>query len=153
MKLVGDEDVLLLNNDVVVSKYWLERLHALLYSDSAIGIVGPLTNHSGTVEQVRKCERENTTPKEVKHLSGFCYLIKNEVFKKVGLFNEKYFLAAEDYDYNCRVRKAGYKIMLARDVFVHHHGHVTANNLPDGEADKQWRKSRDMFLNDWPEEK
>jgi hypothetical protein len=151
MKLVEDEDVLLLNNDVVVNKYWLERLHAVLYSDPSYGIVGPLTNHSGTPEQVQTCERENTTPKEVRHLSGFCYLIKNEVFKKVGLFNEKYFLAAEDYDYNCRVRKAGYKIMLARDVFVLHYGHVTAKKVQG--ADEEWRKSRDMFLNDWPEEK
>jgi GT2 family glycosyltransferase len=42
--------------------------------------------------------------------SGCCEMIKKEVFNKIGLFDEKYFLYYEDNDLSQRARKAGFDI-------------------------------------------
>jgi len=42
--------------------------------------------------------------------SGCCEMIKREVFEKIGLFDEKYFLYYEDNDLSQRAKKAGFGI-------------------------------------------
>ncbi|HWY79892.1 MAG TPA: glycosyltransferase family 2 protein, partial [Candidatus Sulfotelmatobacter sp.] len=42
--------------------------------------------------------------------TGCCMLIKKEVLKKIGVFDNRYFLYYEDADFNERVKRAGYKI-------------------------------------------
>ncbi len=57
---------------------------------------------------------------ETQFVSGCCMLIKKELFKKVGLLDERYFLYYEDIDYNERVRKEKYKIMFAPLALLWH---------------------------------
>ena len=53
----------------------------------------------------------------------FCVLIAKPVFDKVGLLDEAFFPGGyEDNDFCLRARKLGYKVNLARDVFIHHWG-------------------------------
>jgi hypothetical protein len=47
-------------------------------------------------------------------------LIKREVFEKVGLFDEKYFLYTEDTDFCYRVQKAGFKIYITTASKIFH---------------------------------
>lgn len=52
--------------------------------------------------------------------SGCCMLIKREVFEKVGVFDDKYFLYYEDADLNERIKRAGYEIYyVPTAVLVH----------------------------------
>lgn len=57
---------------------------------------------------------------EVDAISGSFFFTRKSVLDKVGLFDEDYFLYAEDLDLSYRVRKAGYKIMYVPDVEVVH---------------------------------
>jgi len=52
-------------------------------------------------------------PKEVDTVAFGCY--KKDVFKKIGLFNEK-MIKIEDFELNYRIRKSGGKIMLFPDI-------------------------------------
>ena len=47
----GDQ-VLLLNNDTIVTTGWLRRMLAALYSDPKIGLVGPCSNFVGSEQQI-----------------------------------------------------------------------------------------------------
>ncbi|RJQ37723.1 glycosyltransferase family 2 protein [Candidatus Microgenomates bacterium] len=52
--------------------------------------------------------------------TGCCMLIKKEVLKRIGLFDEKYFLYYEDADLSQRVKKAGYKIIFSPKAIIWH---------------------------------
>jgi len=52
-------------------------------------------------------------PKFVDTAFGICY--RKDVFKKVGLFNEK-LARSQDMDFNLRLKKSGGKILLAPDI-------------------------------------
>lgn len=51
-------------------------------------------------------------PFETPFITGCCMLIAAEVFKKIGLFDEDYFLYNEDLDFCYRCRKAGIKLAV-----------------------------------------
>ncbi len=65
-----------------------------------------------------------TLPKPVARPGQFvtfaCVLVRAEVFKKVGLLDDGFFMYLEDVDYCLRARQAGYKIFLQPAVIVHH---------------------------------
>lgn len=57
---------------------------------------------------------------EVDAISGSFFLTRKSVFNKVGLFDEAYWMYAEDIDLCFRIKKAGFKIMFVPDVKVVH---------------------------------
>jgi GT2 family glycosyltransferase len=52
--------------------------------------------------------------------TGCCMLVTADVFKKVGLLDEKYFLYYEDADFSERVKKTGYSIYYCPQAIVWH---------------------------------
>jgi hypothetical protein len=58
----------------------------------------------------------------VDRLPGSCILISTEALKRVGLFDEKYFLYWEEIDLCVRLRRAKYDLLIAEDVAAVHHG-------------------------------
>ncbi|MBW2073128.1 MAG: glycosyltransferase family 2 protein [Deltaproteobacteria bacterium] len=128
--------IVLLNSDTIVPKGWLKGLVEVADRDETIGIVGPLTNNTLPEQMIktnytmigemyefarRISEKNRGMMKEMDHLTGFCMLIKREVINNVGLFDENYGIGTfEDTDYCWRTRLAGYRLILAEDVFIHH---------------------------------
>jgi GT2 family glycosyltransferase len=47
-------------------------------------------------------------------------MVKREVFEKIGLFDERYFLYYEESDFCYRAKEAGYKIMYIPKAIVYH---------------------------------
>jgi GT2 family glycosyltransferase len=60
-----------------------------------------------------------TTPRVVPSLSGCCMLVRTNVFDKVGLFDERYFLYMEDVDLCRRIGEVA-KTIYFPDVAVYH---------------------------------
>ena len=58
--------------------------------------------------------------KEVDFISGACMFIKREVFEKIGLFNEDYFLYFEDVEFQKRVQEVGFKEYYNGKVAIFH---------------------------------
>lgn len=52
--------------------------------------------------------------------TGCCLLIKKEVLKKVGGYDDRYFLYYEDADLSVRVRKEGFKLIYAPSATIWH---------------------------------
>jgi hypothetical protein len=57
---------------------------------------------------------------EVPYLSGCFMLIRNEVLRKVGMFDERFFLYAEDIDFSRRIHQE-YKTMYYPNVEIYHY--------------------------------
>lgn len=57
---------------------------------------------------------------EIDFASGACLLLKKDVLRKIGLFNERYFLYFEDADLSQRILKAGYKLIYQPKAILWH---------------------------------
>lgn len=66
-------------------------------------------------------DKDLTQPHEVDAISGAFFMTRRRVLDKVGLFDEDYFMYAEDIDLCYRVKRANYKIMFVPSVSVLHH--------------------------------
>jgi GT2 family glycosyltransferase len=65
---------------------------------------------------------KNGKPVKVEVIPGACMLLKSEVFRKVGMFSEEYFMYAEDIDLNWKVRALGLANFYVEDAEIVHHG-------------------------------
>jgi len=167
MKLAKGEYILLLNNDVLVSDGWLGRMVACAEADSSIGLVGPLTNRISGLQMVKnfpyndpkdfpdyaariaKQYNKKYTPR--RRIAGFAMLIKKDVYEKIGGLDEDFGSGNyEDDDYCLRAKEAGFNIMVAEDVFIHHFGSKSfkCNNI---DYDKSLKRNRELFKKKWPE--
>jgi GT2 family glycosyltransferase len=158
------EYVLLLHNDTLVPPGWAERLLAHARTDPSVGLVGPTTNFATSSQQVAvfyethqaylacaaECSRTHRERAlEVERLAGLCLLVPRSVIQMVGLFDERFGLGKlEDDDYCLRVRMAGYRLLWAQDVLVHHEGHQTFGQLGDAFGEVLDRNKR-LFLEKW----
>lgn len=57
---------------------------------------------------------------KVEYATGACLLVRSDVLKKVGLFDEKYFLYYEDSDLSMRVKRKGFSILYVPTAVVWH---------------------------------
>lgn len=158
------DNILLLNNDVVVTQNWLSNLLTCLHSSEDIGAVCPVTNFCSYYQSIPvsyksldemqdfASKHNKTNPalwEERLKLIAFCMLIKKEVIYEIGLLDKRFFPANyEDDDYSFRIRFAGYRLILCKDTFVHHFGSVSLKSNPQGHAESlQINKKR--FIDKW----
>lgn len=145
--LAKGENVLLLNNDVIVTPRWLELLLDCLYSDERIGAVGPVTNNMSNMQQIevpyttidemfvfadqynRGTQSANESHEAYEYrlrLMGYCLLIKKDIIDQIGLLDERFTPGNfEDDDFCFRMIEAGYYLVLCKNVFIHHYGSVS----------------------------
>ena len=143
IEIAQGSEVLLLNNDVIVTPKWLEQMLEALYSSEKIGAVGPVTNyaHGQEIPVTYQNEAEmvsfasevtekfkNKWSQKTK-LIGFCLLFKKSVLEEVGVLDELFSPGNyEDDDISFRILLAGYKLLLCHDIFVHHFGSTSFRN-------------------------
>ncbi|WP_160500195.1 glycosyltransferase [Paenibacillus dendrobii] len=164
MELSTGDSILLLNNDVVVTENWLTLLNDCLYSSDDIGAVGPVTNSAygdqeiaasySTLDEMWSFANnynriEQPDWEQRLKLIGFCMLIKKEVVDKVGLLDEVFTPGmCEDSDFSFRLIKSNYKLMLCRNVFIHHFGSTSFGELPE-QRKQLWNRNREKFEEKW----
>lgn len=125
---------LLLNNDTKVASNFLSELINVAEKDKNAGILSsnifyydnPNRLWAGGVYfnyYFPPLSRtfQGKKPAEVSDVVGCCMLIRNEVFRAAGLFNEKFFAYGEETDLNFRVKKyTNYKIIVVPKSKVYH---------------------------------
>lgn len=163
-KAKGD-NILLLNNDTIVTNNWLENLLSALYSKESIGAVGAVTNscsnfqtipckYSSIDEMFEFAKQHNISNsnlwEERDRLIGFCLLIKREVLNKVGLLDEQFFPGNfEDDDWCLRIRLADYKLLLCKDTFIHHFGSTSFSQEGAAKMKSLLETNAKKFMEKW----
>ncbi|MCK4404044.1 MAG: glycosyltransferase family 2 protein [candidate division Zixibacteria bacterium] len=71
-------------------------------------------------------DQDQSQIKEVDWVSGSCLLTKREVFEKIGLLDELFFMYVEDVDFCYRAKNAGFSVYYFPNVeIVHYIGEST----------------------------
>lgn len=134
--------VFVLNNDTEIEKNVLSDLIQTFDQNSAAGIISPLILTEdkkniwfagGKIDWLKmRTEhiqtRKSTSPYSSEYISGCAMMIKKEVFKKVGLFDERFFLYYEDADFSIRTKKGNFKLLIEPSVQIMHQEQSTSNN-------------------------
>ena len=159
--------ILLLNNDCLVTTGWLSRMLTALHKDSMIGLVGSCSNRTGGPQRVSTTYEDlgeldgfawdwgkahDGTHVETNPLTGFCLLIRRELIERIGLLDEQFGIGGlEDDDYCLRADRAGFKAVLAKDAFVHHFGSRTFRTQGI-DIDAHHQKNLLLFHEKWKDE-
>ncbi len=135
--------IILLNNDCVVTPRWAERLTSWL---GEFAIVGPITNFATGLQRVQiegyqnkeelykvastlseECAGES---EKVTFVIGFCMTFKKSLWDEIGPFDESLWpCSGEEIDFCLRTRAKGYLVGIAQDVYVHHEGSKTFQDM------------------------
>lgn len=75
---------------------------------------------------IRQCNTSQE-PFEVGWVSGACLMTKQQTIQDIGLFDERFFLGAEDVDLCCRAAKRGWKVIYFPGTQVVHIGEQSKN--------------------------
>lgn len=144
IKMSKGDNIVLLNNDTIVTPNWLNNLEKALYSSTDVGAVGSVSNSCSNGQQIvvgygdinqlinftLEFNKSNSSEWEYRiKLIGYCYMVKKEVLDKVGLLDEIFTPGNyEDDDISLRIISEGYKLILCKDTFIHHFGSVSFAN-------------------------
>lgn len=162
-----DEDVVLMNNDVVVTDPgWLSALQDVAYADGETGVVGArLVDPNGTIahlgtymppvtlwgQQMGGLERDINQASRDRPVEGVVFAqayITRECIERVGVLDEEFFAYYEDSDYCFRAARAGLKVMFSGRVSsVHHNNVTTRENGVDFWS--MFDKSKKIFRRKW----
>ncbi len=143
----GSKYVLLLNNDVeITDSAWLQKLIAVMESDSKTGVVGckliypdGRIQHAGGVVALRV--PYNRGEEQIDHgqydrmefidfVTGAVLLIRSEVVRHIGLLDEGFSpLYCEDTDWCLRAKLYGYKVVYTPDPTLIHHCGSSSSRL------------------------
>lgn len=160
----GDYFVLL-NADTMVSPGWLGRLIRHFERDPEIGLLSPTTNFAGNELKVNfdygnSAEMETFAMRLARSNAGlrtpipmvplFCAVVPKTIWETAGELDEGFEVGMfEDDDFSLRVVRAGYKVMMAEDCFVHHFGQGSFAKLPPKRYEQVFQENLRRFENKW----
>ena len=136
----GDDAVMLLNNDTECDRELLAELLGALEHDPRAGAAAPLIDYARPADRIwyagawcipalgfvghrglRAIDRGQFARTEpTGYVTGCCLLAPREVWTKVGLLDERYFIYAEDADWSLRARAAGYRLLFVPAAKLRH---------------------------------
>jgi len=148
----GCQYVMVLNNDTVVEKGFLDPLVSFWEKEGKRKKIGALTGKilyydrptilwyaggKGFIQLTRyrrigegEPETRHSRIREVKTFSGCFVLFSREILENVGLFDEDFFFGEEDIEYSYRLRKNGFRIYYIPDSKIWHKVGRTRNLSP-----------------------
>jgi len=132
----GAEYAFLINNDTIVDRCCLSRLVAAaeIYPDA--GLIGPaiyyfeksgtIWSAGSTIDLKRGAWTHNKTVPdedaffEVDGLTGCAILVRRDAVLTAGYIDPAFFLYVEDFEWNLRIKKCGFKAICVPEAKVWH---------------------------------
>lgn len=162
--------LLFLNNDTQVRPGWLESLVDLAESDGTIGLVGSkLVYPDGRLQEAGGIvwndaggwnfgrlddpgQAEYNYVKEVDYVSGASIMVRHDLWKKLGGFDERYVPAYyEDTDLAFEIRRLGYRVVYQPKSEVVHFEGISHGTDTGGGVKKHQVENRKKFAAKWKE--
>lgn len=129
----GADIIVLLNNDMKFSKYWLIDTVKIFNSKNDVGMVGcKVTNNQNQFKNLSNIYKDLRI-KRTDFVTGCCMFIPRFIFQKIGLINEEYIFYEEEIDFQIRIKKSGYKLYNSNTPVWHLHD-GSMRNFPEKKA-------------------
>ncbi len=135
----GADYIFILNNDTRVDSACLSTLVAFMEQVRTAGAVQPLLCLMGHPALIASggcrvslsgrawddgfgdsCASFGTEPREVSGVTGGAMLVRAQVFREAGTFDERYGMYFEDVDLSWRIRRCGYRLFVVPQARVLH---------------------------------
>lgn len=139
---------LLLNNDTeVINPTFLDSMVGYAQETTEAGVIGPLVRLTdGSIQPtmgyfptvwnaiyygwLHRPIASADTINQVLSLSGVCLLIKKEALDQAGMFDENFFMYAEEHELLYRIRQANWQVhYLPVESVIHYHG-LSSSKMP-----------------------
>ncbi|MCG6203886.1 glycoside hydrolase family 99-like domain-containing protein [Rhodopseudomonas sp. HC1] len=142
LDLAGDDDVVILNSDTIVTLNWLQGMRMAAYREPQVGTVTAMSDNAGAFSfptfnhycpkpdhmshrdyaLLLLQETQVCTPPQVPTGSGFCMYIRRAMIAECGAFDEEAFPRGygEENDFCMRSFKAGWTHVISPWSFVYH---------------------------------
>lgn len=143
---LGHDVVVFLNSDTVTTLGWVARIRNAFALNPKVGIAGPLSNAASyqSIPEVKGADgnfitnqlpdgispddvalavgRRTASYPRVPVINGFCFAVRTEVVRKIGLFDEEKFPVGygEENDLCLRAAAAGWELAVIDDAYVYH---------------------------------
>ena len=131
-------------NDIIVTENWAKSLYECMASDERIIWAAPVTNSLSNLQTIpvsyekNNMEQMQEFAKQYNQFDPHKWQERARLFLAMGITRQEeiakfydfcspyfcYDMFADD-DVSLRYRRAGYKQMLCKDVFIHHYGSAT----------------------------
>lgn len=155
----GADFVLLLNNDTIVDRHIIERLLAAATTCPNFGILGPIIRYMDEPDQtmtdgvmfnrpgypgffqrkpVPVQAADPPVVEEVDIINGCAMMIRAEVFQRIGLIDDRFFLIHEEADFCLRAQRAGFRCGVLAEPLVWHKGSSSFK-----QSGKRWQRYYD----------
>ncbi len=153
--------LLFLNNDTIVTEGWLDILveeldddfssaaagSKLLYPDDTIQHAGVVFGEDKIPYHIYARERKEkhyvNKKRKFNAVTAACMLVRKDIFKKVGGFDENFVNGYEDVDLCLRIKETGKDIVYCPQSVVYHY-----ESISEGRADKL-QENKVLFLEKW----
>ena len=157
LKMISDY-LVILANDIIVTPNWLSNLLTAAKSDPRIGMVNPISSNVSNLQELsfefssiedmqKKANKLNITDPTKWHerlrLITLGSLFKKECLYAIGLpvADLGFFHDFADDDITFKIRRHGYKAILAKDTWIHHNHDF--RNMEDKDP-AEFQRSLDM---------
>ena len=166
--LARGDFIVLLNNDTQVLDGWLDRLlrtfrrfpdtgiagARLVYPDGRLQECGGVVFSDGSGWNYGRGDNPDRPDylfvREVDYCSGACIMLRHDVFKELGGFDEAFAPAYyEDTDIAFRVRELGLKVRVQPAATVVHHEGISSGTDIDSGIKRYQAVNRVTFLKRW----
>ena len=123
----GADYIALVNDDVLFDQRWLSESVKIGESHLDVGIIGFQMFDSRVPNSREAFENAVTSwnqlnTEETTNVSGAAMLVKRQVFKNIGLFDEVYQAYCEENDFESRAMLAGYRMVRVNVPIWHYSG-------------------------------
>jgi GT2 family glycosyltransferase len=158
--LQGDpSDVLLLNPDSVLPEGAIAKLSGALDSNAHAGAVTPSIAYSdGRPQRVlwpfpspaqawREALGLSRFDRSPQFAVGTVLLLRWEALQEVGLFDERFFLYAEEADWERRARERGWHAIVCSDVVASHVGGGTSDD--PSRRERLFYSAQEIYIRKW----
>lgn len=140
--------ICVINSDMKVGKNFLEPMVKIMEDNPKCGMVsntlrdytnidfmqngGPDVKNPWHYRMANFSQEQwaaNLAPSKVEWGHMGCTLFRSEVFENIGLFDENFFIYSCDFDFQFRMKLAGYEIWFCPQSYAQHRTFVTCNEL------------------------
>jgi GT2 family glycosyltransferase len=176
---VEEEYYCLLNSDVEVTEKWLTPILSLFESEKDVAIIQPKIldfknkeyfEYAGAAggfidkygypfcrgrifETIEKDNHQYDDEKDIFWVSGACFFIRKDIYRKLNGFDGDFFAHQEEIDLCWRAFNLGYKAKYTSQSIVYHVGGATLNEGNPKKTFLNFRNSLLMLLKNLPKNK